>query len=418
MAGETILVVDENEASRNFLSHILGRKQYKTLQAASGREALIVAWRDHPDLVLFDPIISDLPAEEFIQKLRRDTRTLNTPIIALSSDSTPALKEKSVKAGVTEYINKSSEALQKLERTFDRIFSNDTPAVVEVKSEPVEKRVVGEVKPEPVEKKVVVEVKPEPVEKKLGSLMVFLSAKGGTGTSSLCANLAMSIKMHEPQARVVVADLVLPIGSIAQIVGYKGQVNLITLADLPSDQTDGEYLRKSLPQPELWQFQLLAGSPTPQLASNLKGDRVGQIMETLRSSYDYIILDIGRSLSRISLPLIQQADLITLIVSTDQSTIHLTKTVWEYLKTQGIDDQRIFAILNRAIGLEGLTKSEAEGIIGMPIKMTMPYMGGNFTLANNLNQPITTKYPRDTATFVLKDATESMMKLVKSLRAR
>lgn len=405
MAGETILVVDENEASRNFLSHILGRKQYKTLQAASGREALIVAWRDHPDVVLFDPIISDLPAEEFIQKLRRDSRTLNTPIIALSSDNTPALKEKSVKAGVTEYINKSSEALQKLERTFERIFSNNTPAVVEVK-------------PEPVEKKVAAEVKPEPVEKKMGSLIVFLSAKGGTGTSSLCANLAMNIKIHEPQARIVVADLVLPIGSIAQIVGYKGQINLITVADLPSDQTNGEYFRKNLPQPELWQFQLLAGSPNPQLGSNLKGDRIGQIMEILRTSYDYIILDIGRSLSRISLPLIQQADLIILIVSTDQSTIHLTKTIGEYLKSQGIDDQRIFAILNRAVGLEGSTKSEAEGIIGIPIKMTIPYMGGNFALANNLNQPITTKYPRDTATIVLKDATESMVKLVKSLRAR
>ena len=392
MAGETILVVDENEASRNFLSHILGRKQYKTLQASSGREALIVAWRDHPDVVLFDPIISDLPAEEFIQKLRRDTRTINTPIIALSSDNTPALKEKSVNAGVTEYINKSSEALQKLERTFERIFNNKAP--------------------------VIVEEKPEPVEKKLGSLIVFLSAKGGTGTSSLCANLAMNIKIHEPQARIVVADLVLPIGSIAQIVGYKGQINLITVADLPSDQTNGEYFRKNLPQPELWQFQLLAGSPNPQLGSNLKGDRIGQIMEILRTSYDYIILDIGRSLSRISLPLIQQADLITLIVSTDQSTIHLTKTIGEYLKSQGIDDQRIFAILNRAVGLEGSTKSEAEGIIGIPIKMTIPYMGGNFALANNLNQPITTKYPRDTATIVLKDATESMVKLVKSLRAR
>ncbi|MCK7481550.1 MAG: hypothetical protein M0C28_33515 [Candidatus Moduliflexus flocculans] len=33
-------------------------------------------------------------------------------------------------------------------------------------------------------------------------------------------------------------------------------------------------------------------------------------MDTLRAAYDFIILDIGRSLSRISLPLIQQADLI------------------------------------------------------------------------------------------------------------
>jgi len=65
---------------------------------------------------------------------------------------------------------------------------------------------------------------------------------------------------------------------------------------------------------------------------------------------------IGRSLSRISLPLIQKADLIILVVSTDQSTVKLTKTVWDYLQSQGVDNQKIYAILNRAVRLEGLTK--------------------------------------------------------------
>jgi pilus assembly protein CpaE len=395
MPGRTILVLDENDTSRIFLSTTLRKKGHTTLEASSGREALVFAWRDHPDLILFDPVLPDFKPEEFIQKLRRDARTGNTPLIALSRDPAPALRELCLNAGVTEYFNKSSEALLALEQTIERIFSQAPTTAPEEKEE-----------------------QPEIAEKKAGALIVFLSAKGGTGTSSLCANLAMNIKVHEPGARVVVADLVLPIGSIAQIVGYKGPINLVTVAELPSAQTDGEYYHNNLPQPDLWQFQLLAGSPDPQHGNNLKGDRIGQIMQVLRTSYDYMILDLGRSLSRISLPLIQQADLITLIVSTDQSTIHLTKTITEYLKSQGIDDQRIYAILNRAVGLEGLTKSEAEGIIGMPIKMTVPYMGSNFTLANNLNQPIITKYPRDTASFVLKDATESIIKLVQSLRAR
>jgi hypothetical protein len=63
-----------------------------------------------------------------------------------------------------------------------------------------------------------------------------------------------------------------------------------------------------------------------------------------------------------------------------------------------------------------MTKTEAEAIIGIPIQTTMPYMGGNFTLANNLNQPITVKYPGDTAAFVLKDAAQSMVKLAGQLR--
>ena len=54
MAGKTILVLDENSTSRVFLSTTLRTKGHKTLEASSGREALIFAWRDHPDLILFD----------------------------------------------------------------------------------------------------------------------------------------------------------------------------------------------------------------------------------------------------------------------------------------------------------------------------------------------------------------------------
>lgn len=138
----------------------------------------------------------------------------------------------------------------------------------------------------------------------------------------------------------------------------------------------------------------------------------------LCSTYDFIILDIGRSLSRISLPLIQKADLIILVVSTDQSTVKLTKTIWDYLQSQGVDNQKIYAILNRALGLEGLTKAQAEEMIGLPIRTAMPYMGGNFALANNLNQPITIKYPTDTASIILKSTAQDMVSLVHPLRTK
>ena len=387
MVGKSILVLDGNAASRNFLANTLREKQFETYEASSGQEALIFAWRDLPDLILFDPVLSDIRVEDFIHKLQNDSRTNKTPLIALSSDSNSVLKDACVKAGVTAYILKSSQAVPTLEETLQKLFNANPPAIVA-----------------------------EVVPREKGLLIVFLSAKGGTGTSSLCANLAMNIKMQQPDASVVVTDLVLPIGSIAQIVGYTGDQNLVTMADQSAAQTNGEYFRRHLPQPELWQFQLLAGSPDPQHGNMIKGDRIAQIVDALRTSYDFIILDIGRSLSRISLPLIQQADVIALIVSTDQSTIHLTKTVWEYMQAQGIDPQSLYAILNRAVGLEGLTKSEAEAIIGIPIRMMIPYMGSNFTLANNLNQPITTKYPKDTASIVLKEAAGNMVKLARQLR--
>lgn len=392
MIGKSILIVDENAASRAYLSNALKVKQFEILEAGSGKDALISAWRDEPDLILFDPIFSDIQDVEFVQKLRQNPRTGDTPIIALSSDPLPARREACLNAGVNEYIVKSADALSQLNLTLDRVFGSGTiPAGASDTDAGSGKK---------------------------GLLIVFLSAKGGTGTSSLCANLAMNIKEQQPEARVVVADLVLPIGSIAQIVGYGGKLNLITVADQSPVETNAEYFLKNLPEPELWKFQLLAGSPDPQHGNQLKGERIGQIVDVLRSSYDFIILDLGRALSRISLPLIQQADLISLIVSTDQSTVKLTKTVWDYLNEQGVDVENVYAILNRAVGLEGVTKTEAEGIIGFPIKTTLPYMGSNFALANNLNQPIITKYPKDTATIVFKTTAEEMVKIARQLRAR
>jgi pilus assembly protein CpaE len=389
LVGKSILIVDDNSASRNFLANYLRGKQFKIGEAPTGKEGLIIAWRDQPDLVLFDPTFRDIADQEFIQKLRNDPRTTQISLIALSSDPSPVRKETCLKAGVDEYLVKSSQVMPLLEASLNRIFGPETP--VEIISTSKENG-------------------------KNGLLIVFLSAKGGTGTSSLCANLAMNIQQGEPETRVVVADLVLPIGSIGQIVGNDGKLNLVTVTDLPSAQTNVEYFHKNLPQPELWQFQLLPGSPDPQHGNSIKGERIGQIVESLISAYDFVVLDIGRSLSRISLPLIQKADLIVLIVSTDQSTIKLTKTVWDYLQTHGVDNQKIYAILNRAVGLEGLTKAGAEQIIGLPIKTTLPYMGSNFALANNLNQPITIKYPTDTASIILKTTAEEMVKLARRLR--
>ncbi len=352
MVEKSILIVDHNPASRSYLATFLKAKLFKVLEAPTGKEGLIVAWRDAHDLILFDPTLSDLPDQDFIRKRRNDLLTSTILLVAPSSDPAAARRQSCLNAGVSEYIVKSSQAILYLEETLNRLFSIETPTDNLNSNE------------------------------KIGSLLVFLSAKGGTGTSSLCANFAMNIQQEHPDTSVVVADLVLPIGSIGPIVGEEGKLNLVTVTDLPSKQTNAEYFRGNLPKPKLWQFQLLPGSPDPHHGNSIRGERVGEIVDVLCSAYDFVILDIGRSLSRISLPLIQKADLIILVVSTDQSTVTLTKTVWDYLDVQGVDSQKIYAILNRALGLEGLTKTQAEEIIGLPIRTTMPYMAGNFALAN------------------------------------
>jgi len=52
MPEKKILIVDADVASRNFIAHTLADQKYEVIQAGSGKEGLISAWRDHPDLWL------------------------------------------------------------------------------------------------------------------------------------------------------------------------------------------------------------------------------------------------------------------------------------------------------------------------------------------------------------------------------
>src|SRR5271157_4587182 len=109
MAGNKILIIDSDAASRNFISAALQKEEFQILQATSGKEGLIFAWRDRPDLIIVDPMLSDLKGEDLAVRLRQDTRTARTPLIALSSDSQAARVRLLMKAGVNEHLAKSAQ---------------------------------------------------------------------------------------------------------------------------------------------------------------------------------------------------------------------------------------------------------------------------------------------------------------------
>jgi len=383
MPQKKILIVDSDVASRNFIARKLQELNYETLQAGSGKEGLIYTWRDHPDLVVADPALTDIKGEEFASKLRNDPRTVNLPLVALSSDHNPARIKLCQDAGFNEYITKSGQAVPLLKDIVSRLFGVTQETM-----------------------------------KQGGLMIVFLSAKGGTGTSSICANMAMNIAKNQPEARIAVADLVFPIGSIAPIVGYEGEENVITIAERSPLETDTDFFQTQLPQIEFWNFSLLAGSPDPELSNQLNVGRIWDIVSGLKSAYDYVLVDIGRSLSKITLPLIQHADLVTLLISTDVSTVSLTKTILDFLKAKGVNPEAIYTILNRHAGLEGLSKREAETMLGITINTAIPYLGTNFGFANSQHRPFTLKFPNDTATIIFQESAREVITNAKKIRSQ
>lgn len=382
MPQKKILIIDSDVASRNFIARKLEDLKFTVLQAGSGKEGLIFTWRDRPDLVIVDPVLTDIKGEEVAAKLRADTRTTSLPLVALSSDHNPTRVRSCQDAGFNEYITKSGQAVPMLTDIVNRLFGISKTEMQQG-----------------------------------GLMLVFFSAKGGTGTSSFCANIAMNIFKHQPEARVVVADLVLPIGSIDHIVGYEGVQNILTVSQKSPLQTDKDFFQKELPSIDLWNFNLLAGSPDPELSGQLNVSRIWDVIMGLKQSYDYVFVDIGRSLSKITLPLLQHADLAVMMVSTDVSTISLTDTVLGYLETKGVSQEMVYTILNRHASLEGLSKREAETILGIKINAAIPYLGPNFGFANSQHRPFTLKFPTDTASIIFHESAREIAELARKRRS-
>lgn len=371
-----ILLIDSDDASRAFLAQILLKKNYHVLHAKTGQEGLETAAKSQPNVIVFDTNLSDLSPSEFMNRMDTNPLLVSIPCVAVSGKSDPEDMQTCVAAGVSEYFVKSGMVMMTLADAIPRIM------------------LAGRKKHE---------------EQRDGLLFAFLSAKGGTGTSSLCANIGMNIAQHIGQSTVAVADLVLPIGSIATIVGHEGAMNIASVTDRPVESITTDFVRENLVAPPQWRIHLLPGCPTPRASNVLHVERIPNVIDALRKTHSYVLVDLGRALSRISLPIIKEADLIALVLSTDASTVALTKTVLDYLlKEEGVEASRIFPILNRAVGTEGLTKSEAENALGLGIRLTMPYLMGNFTLANNQHIPLSVKFPTDTSAMVMKEAAIEM----------
>ena len=126
-----------------------------------------------------------------------------------------------------------------------------------------------------------------------------------------------------------------------------------------------------------------------------------------------MFVDLGRSLSRISLPIIASADQVILILSLDEATVTLTLTVMDYLRSKGLKRSQVYPLINRAVGLEGLPKRDVDEMLGIEITGNIPHIGGTFAMSNNAHMPVPLRFPDNVVAVALREIVEKLAKRMK-----
>jgi CheY-like chemotaxis protein len=80
-----ILVVDDSAEYRELLAWILQRYGFETISAQSGRDAVELAIKYRPALILMDLNMPDMNGYEATQAIHAEPRTMGTPVVAVSA---------------------------------------------------------------------------------------------------------------------------------------------------------------------------------------------------------------------------------------------------------------------------------------------------------------------------------------------
>jgi CheY-like chemotaxis protein len=106
MAGERILVVEDNEKNMKLFRDVLQATGYETLEASTGEEALDLARSELPALVLMDVQLPGIDGVEALGRLREDPLTASIPVLALTAQAMQGDRERFLDAGFDGYLAK------------------------------------------------------------------------------------------------------------------------------------------------------------------------------------------------------------------------------------------------------------------------------------------------------------------------
>ncbi len=106
MAGELILIVEDNERNRRLVRDVLQHRGYRTLEAETGEDAVRLAREHGPALVLMDIQLPGIDGITALHRLREDPATRGIPVMAVTASAMTHDRQKIMAAGFDGYQTK------------------------------------------------------------------------------------------------------------------------------------------------------------------------------------------------------------------------------------------------------------------------------------------------------------------------
>ena len=328
---QTILIIDDDIDTLKLVGIMLERKGFRILASTTGNKGLQLAKEENPDLILLDIMIPDINGYEISRSIRSSPETEAIPIIMFTARSQVDDKVEGLEAGADAYITKPARPRELfaqvnsiLKRAPQRASGIQTP------------------------------------QKEKGKLLGVISSKGGIGISTLAINLAIELKKQSGKD-IILTDFRPGQGTISMDLDVQNTSGMIKLLEQEDPAEVSDLISESVLDHKSGIKTLLSSHHPPDSKYITYNEQFLQIAKQITTQADFVVLDLGPSLTPISSSIIPICDKLLICLEPSPSNIIQTKILIQDLINKGIGEGRFIVILiNRQRSGVQLSWEQAE----------------------------------------------------------
>lgn len=318
MTAKNILIIDDEFPMRYLIEHQLKREGFQVTLAKDGRDGLTAVSQHKPDLVVLDVMMPGMDGFEVCQQIKNTPETSQIPVIFLTASEAKEYKTKAFAVGADDYLTKpflAEELLAHISAVLKRTERVKTGLLTHTS----------------------------------GRIVSLFSPKGGVGTTTLAIQLSEAIIMHESRP-VVLIDLNLPVGGVAQMLNLHTQRNILDLLKAPTEQLSVPFIRQFTQRHRA--DLLVVPAPASFVGSGSK-DMVRKLEILLAKLMDggyQVLLDLGSHLNEITRTAMRQSDMVFVVTSGQPVANKLCETFLRDAPELGLEARRLLPVVNETHG--------------------------------------------------------------------
>jgi pilus assembly protein CpaE len=365
-----VAIVDDIPETREHLTKLLGFETDIEVvgTAGSGAEALELAARLVPDVVLMDINMPDMDGITTTERLATTVPT--AAIVMMSVQGEADYLRRSMLAGAREFLVKpfsSDELVASIRQVYKR-----------------EREKLGRMADMPRPGTPSGNGRSPAAGRRAGKVVTLFSPKGGVGRTTVAVNLAVAAAQLDH--KVALVDASFQFGDVGVLLNLNPRNK--SIADLVPEMAHGdpESLEQVLVRTSSGVDVLLA-PPTPEVAELITAAYMKKVLERLRASHDLVVVDSWPWFHDTTLGMLDDSDVILGLLTLEITNIKNIRLFLEVAQQLGYGDEKVKLVLNRADAALGIRIQDVEQSIGRKIDHTIVSDGRSVVYALNRGVP-------------------------------